>query len=111
MDGDIVMAIIPLKQIATIHKPAEVDDWGQVTPSEPIELKCRADERTEVVKNQLGAEVVSGVQIMFDKLPNVSYDDEIEFTNELGDTIKRKPVNIEPIRMINGKPTLTVVYL
>lgn len=105
------MAIIPLKQTATIRKPDEVDKWGNVTPSEPFDLNCRADEVTEVVKNQLGNEVVSSVQLLFDKIPNISYDDEIEFTNELDVTIRRKPVNIEPYRMPNGKPTLTAVYL
>lgn len=48
---------------------------------------------------------------MFDKLPAISYDDVIEYKNELDVTIKRKPENIEPIRMINGKPALTTVYL
>lgn len=105
------MAIIPLKQKATIHKPEITDDWGVVTAFPPITLKCRADERSVVVKNQLGNEVVSGVQFMFDKLPDIAYDDVIEFTNELGVTVKRMPINIEPIRMPNGKPTLTQVYL
>lgn len=105
------MAIIPLKQTATIHKPEVVDDWGEVTALPPFTLKCRADERTDIVKNQLGEEVVSGVQLMFDKLPDIAYDDVIEFINELGVSVKRKPVKIEPIRMPNGKPTLTQVYL
>lgn len=105
------MAMIPLKQMVLIHKPAIVDDWGEVTAQEPITLKCRADEKTDVVKNPQGAEVVSGVQLMFDKLPAISYDDVIEYKNELDVTVKRKPVKIEPIRMPNGKPTLTAVYL
>ena len=105
------MAMIPLKQTVLIHKPAIVDDWGEVTAQPPITLKCRADERTDVVKNPQGAEVVSGVQLMFDKLPAITYDDVIEYTNEIGVAVKRKPVKIEPIRMPNGKPTLTAVYL
>lgn len=103
--------MIPLKQTVLIHKPEIVDDWGEVTTLPPITLKCRADERTNVVKNQLGAEVVSGVQLMFDKLPAISYDDVIEYKNELDVTVKRKPLKIEPIRMPNGRPTLTQVYL
>lgn len=105
------MALIPLKQSVLIHKPAIVDDWGEVTAQPPITMKCRADERTDVVKNPQGAEVVSGVQLLFDKLPAISYDDVIEYTNEIGVTVKRKPVKIEPIRMVNGKPALTTVYL
>ncbi|WP_060210506.1 hypothetical protein [Sporosarcina koreensis] len=105
------MAIVPLKQRVLVHRPATKNEWGETTKLPPIAYKGRADERTEVVKNPQGAEVVSGVQIMFDKLPDVRYDDEIEYTNEIGVTVKRRPVKIEPIRMLNGKPTLTVVYL
>ncbi|QIG62525.1 hypothetical protein [Sporosarcina phage Lietuvens] len=105
------MAIIPLKQRAIIHKPGEENEWGEVAGLPPITLKCRADERTDIVKNNLGQEVVSGVQLMFDKLPDIAYDDVIEYTNELGVTVKRKPVKIEPIRMVNGKTTLTQVFL
>lgn len=105
------MAVIPLKQTALVHKPAIVDDWGEVTAQPPFTLKCRADEKTEVVKNPQGSEVVSGVQLMFDKLPNITYDDVIEYINELGVAVKRKPVKIEPIRMVSGKPMLTAVYL
>ena len=105
------MPIIPLKQRVIVHKPESIDDWGIGTPGEQIPMKCRADEKTEVVKNKVGDEVVTSAQFLFDKLPNIAYDDEIEYTNELGVTIKRKPELIEPIRLINGKPTLTAVYL
>ena len=105
------MAIIPLKQTVNVHKPGGRNEWGEVTGGEVIAMKCRADERSEIVKNVAGAEVLSGVQLLFDKLPNIAYDDVIEFTNELDVTVKRKPVKIEPIRMPNGKPTLTAVYL
>lgn len=105
------MAIIPLKQSATITKPGTMDDWGNGTQGETNILKCRADETVKTVVNTLGKEVVSNVSLLFDKLPNIAYDDEISYSNELGVTIKRKPVLISPIRMINGKPTLTEVHL
>ena len=105
------MAIVPLKQRVTVHKPSETNDWGETTPGAIVEYKCRADEKTEIIKNQHGVEVVSSVQIMFDKLPDIAYNDVIEYTNELDVTVKRKPEKIEPIRMPNGKPTLTMVYL
>jgi len=109
------MALIPLKQTVIVHKGSVLDDWGNGAPGDPITMKCRADEKIERVKNlastTLNDEVMSSVQFIFDKLPNIAYDDEIEFTNELGVTIKRSPVLIEPIRMINGKPSLTTVYV
>ena len=109
---DVVMAMIPMKQSVTIQRKGVKDEWGEeITAPTSFTLKCRVDERTQVVQNQLGDEVVSGMEILFNKLPDVRYDDVIEYTNELGVTIKRTPIKIEPVRMINGKPTLTAVLL
>lgn len=109
------MAIIPLKQSVIVYYKATENEWGEVESMPPVTLKCRVDEKTEYVKNlassTLNAEIISNVQIIFDKLPNISYEDTIEFTNELGVKMSGKPLLIEPIRMINGKAALTTVYL
>ncbi len=105
------MALVPLKQQITIHRGGGKDEWGYPIPGKTIELKARVDEKTEVVQNQAGTEVVTGVQIMLDKLADIRYSDEISYTDELGRQTKRKPIRIEPVRMINGKAVLTVVYL
>lgn len=104
------MAMIPLRQSVTITRKGVVDEWGEGSAPTIFTLKCRVDERTTVVKNQLGNEVVSGMEITFDKLANIRYDDVIKYTNELGVTVERTPLKIEPIRMINGKPVMTAVY-
>ena len=109
MDGA-VMALIPLKQTITVVPPGIRDEWGNSVRGVPYTLKARVDEVTATVQNQVGDEVLSGFTIMLDKLADLSYDHEIIFTNELGVTIKRKPIKIEPIRMINGKAALTTVY-
>lgn len=105
------MALVPLKQKITVHRGGGTDDWGYPILGETFEYKARVDEKTEVVQNQAGNEVVTGVQIMLDKLADIRYSDEISYTDELGRQTKRKPVKIEPVRMINGKAVLTVVYL
>ncbi len=105
------MAIVPMKQTATIRRPGATDEWGETTSPEYIfTLKCRVDERTQVVQNRLGDEVVSGMELLFDKLADIRYDDVISYMNELGVTVERTPIKIEPIRMINGKPAMTAVY-
>ncbi|WP_252431376.1 hypothetical protein [Peribacillus butanolivorans] len=105
------MAMVPMKQSVIIQRKGVADEWGEGGAVTSFTLKCRVDERTQVVQNQIGDEVVSGMEILFNKLPDVRYDDVIEYTNELGVTIKRTPIKIEPVRMINGKPTLTAVHL
>jgi hypothetical protein len=105
------MALVPLKQKITVHRGGGKDEWGYPIPGETFEYKARVDEKTEKVLNQAGEEAVTGVEIMLDRLADVRYSDEIEYMDELGRQTKRKPVKIEPVRMINGKAVLTVVYL
>ncbi len=107
------MAIVPLKQTVYVRKliTDTNDGWDVDTHGEPIEYKARATEKVETVTNQLGDEVTASVKILFDKLPDISYDDIVSFTNELGVKIEHQPLSIRPIRMVNGKPTLTAVHL
>lgn len=104
------MALIPLKQRIKVYPVGEKDEWGNSAEPEPYTLKARVDEETTVVQNRLGEEAVSGMTIMLDKLAAITYDDTIEYTNELGVTVKRKPIKIEPVRLPSGKPTLTTIY-
>lgn len=105
------MAIIALNQQVIVTKPGTSDGWGGTVPGVSITHKVRVSERTEIVKNQVGEEAVSSMTIIFNKLPDVRYDDVITYTNELGDTIERSPLAIEPKRMLNGKPIITEVYV
>lgn len=105
------MALIPLKQTVTVIRQGEVDRWGNpVTPEQRIPLKCRVDESSQKVQNSIGDEVVAGMEITLDKLVDIRYSDQLEYTNELNITIKRTPIKIEIVRALNGKPILTVVY-
>lgn len=104
------MAIIPLKQKVLIERSIEEDEWGEKL-TQTFELKCRVDEGAKVVKNRQGVEVVSSAQILLNKMADVTYDDYVVFTDELGRTMREKPLAISPIRMINGKATLTEVAL
>lgn len=107
------MAIIPLKQTVTVRKLVKVDDdgWDEETWSQPIAHKVRATEKVEIVMNALGEEKTASVKLLFDKLPDIAYTDEITYENELGVKITRTPLSIKPIRMVNGKSTLTAVHL
>lgn len=107
------MAIVPLKQTVTVRKwLADNDDgWSVEDWSEPITYKVRATERVEIVTNPIGEEKTASVKLLFDKLPDITYVDEITYINELDVKITRTPLSIKPIRMVNGKPTLTAIHL
>lgn len=107
------MPIVPLKQKAFVRKyiADNNDGWATDNYAEPVEYTVRATERFQVVTNRLGVEATASVKLLFDKLPDINYNDIVSYTNELGDTIEREPISIKPTRMINGKPTLTSVFL
>jgi len=104
------MAIIPLKQKITVERATQ-DDWGNETLEEPVVYKARVSEGTMLVRNRQGEEVASTAQIRLDKLADIQYDDYVSYTDELGRTIREKPVKISTTRMFNGKATLTKVHL
>jgi len=119
------MALIPMKQMVTIT-PAlldengnpQTDEWDRPITGTPYQMRCRVQEGTKLVRartstggvsGSLAEEVVSVVQIYFDKHPNISYADKITYTDEYGKTIEFTPLNIEVKRNLAGKPILTVV--
>jgi len=113
------MALIPLNQKVLIHKRVEgnagLDRWGNPVVSAPIVMKARVDEGSFVTSDQesyvTGKVVVFEIRVFLDGLANISYDDEIEFTNELGITVKRKPSRIKVKRNFAGNPDMTEVLL
>lgn len=104
------MARVAMKQRITIERSV-TDEWGEEVLGDSIEYKARVDESSTLVRNRQGDEVVSAAQILLDKLADVQYDDYVTYTDELGRTIREKPIKIAPIRDIAGKATLTEVHL
>lgn len=106
------MALIPLNQEVTVTRSEpDTGGWGGGGESVTVTHRVRVDEKLQKVENQLGDEVLSTAEIMFDKLADVEYSDTIKYVDERGREIERQPKLIEPIRMINGRAALTVVYL
>jgi hypothetical protein len=110
------MAIIALKQEITVHKASdELDSWGNPIEAPPVKLKCRIDEGSYVTTTQsslqTGRSVIATAKILLDKIVDIGYIDEIEYTNELNITMRAKPKKISIKRDASGKPMLTEVML
>ncbi|WP_127506925.1 hypothetical protein [Paenibacillus humicus] len=105
------MALIPLKQTITVTKAGESDGWGGVENGAVLTLPARVVNETKTVKTPTGEEAVTSLRITLHKLADISYDDTITFTDELGATIERKPLSIAPKRMLSGRAILTEVYV
>lgn len=111
------MAIVPMKQKITVFRSIGVDEWGRPFPDDEIELDCRVDEGSFVVKNKTSGgattskEVVAQARILLDGLVDIREDDLILYKNELNIEIKKTPERINIKRHINGKPLLTEVYI
>lgn len=105
------MAIIPLKDSATITRYSTLDDWGQPTTGTPTTYKCRIDEGTRLTRDQNGQEVVSNTRILFDKNVAVDYDDDLTWVDSAGVTRTHKPIRISTKKSLASKVLLTEVEL
>lgn len=111
------MAVIPLKQLATITPASkDTDKFNRPVMGVPYALKCRLEESAKLVRTNTqgfvgSAEVVSACRFYFDKLAPVKMGDSISFTDELGNTRTFQPLSIEVKRGINGKALVTVVHV
>ncbi|WP_245415719.1 hypothetical protein [Alteribacter populi] len=84
-----------------------------------VSIPARVAEGSNVVVNRsgdgsgttAGSTQVAQARILLDKLADIRYTDEISFTNELGQTITRKPKEINVKRMLSGKPVLTEIFI
>lgn len=110
------MAVIAMRQTITVTRGGGLDDWGNPLPGEQLTLKCRIDEGSQVRQYRSAGTtdsevVVATARILLDKLADISETDTISFTNELGQTIERKPKEINVKRNVSGKPMLTEVII
>lgn len=87
------MAIIPLKQRVVVTPVLRDDEgnpitdrWDRPITGEPFTLKCRFSQGTKLVRSAtgsggvhgtIGQEVVSLGEFIFDKHPNLTYDDKL----------------------------------
>lgn len=100
------MALIPLKQTVLQVTASGEDDYGYPVESPPITLKCRFDERSDVVRTPNGDEVTTLGRFHFDKAVQVAYGDTLRYTDDFGNTTDYQPKLIAPIRGLNGKRVL-----
>lgn len=110
------MPIVPMKQTVIRKRGGGLDDWGNpLSPSESV-LKCRVDEGSTLTRymsagTSSSETIVANARLLFDKLADIRYDDILVFTNELGNTIERKPKEINVKRNNVGKPIMTEVFV
>lgn len=110
------MPLVPMKQTVLISRGGDgVDEWGNPLPPSTFTLACSVNEGSQIVQQMSGGlntseTAIARAKILFDKLADIRYTDEVSFTNELGETITRKPKEINVKRM-NGKPLLTEVFV
>jgi hypothetical protein len=111
------MAILPMNQsVDILRHDTEPDEWGNQSISETFSLKCRIDEGVAVrsyrsVGMTSDTVLVVTARILFDKLADIRITDTVIFTNELGLTTEKNPIEINVKRGVSGVPILTEVIV
>jgi len=110
------MGYFPTKQTITITRgTGELDIFGKRTGEEIFTKKCRAIEGSHLTVDKTvqaaGATIVCDLKILLDKLADITYDDDIEYINELGTIYRGKPKSIKVQRDFGGKAVLTEVLI
>ncbi len=109
--AEILLVTTVFDQTVTLHRndPDVTDPYGSHPTIDVVQLDCRMDETSKVVKNQQGSEVVSTTQFMVYGWSGVSYADDLEWVDGFGKTVKRSPLSIEFIRDKFGSVQFLVV--
>lgn len=98
-----------VKVIRKDPNPANMDPYGKRLTLTEVEIRCRIDETSKVVKDQQGEEVISSTQFYFPGSINVAYWDELQWTDAGGATVSKTPIAVELFRDGVGNRRLLVV--
>lgn len=115
------MSIIPLKQEIVVVKSFGLDEWGRkiTSPNSRITMKARVQENDKVKQSSGSANHVHQVIAQGDKdsvkiyvhgVVDISTEDKIEYTDELGRLHVYEPERIEVRRWLSGKALFTIIY-
>lgn len=105
------MTIVIMRDKVKIYKPGPKDKYGEVSGwLVPVTEKARVTEEMRRERNREGVEVSTSLTVLLGNRANVSYEDEIEYVNELGFVIRKRPIRIVPVPKLSGKADHTAVY-
>jgi hypothetical protein len=101
--------MINLPHKVTLKTGGELDVWGQPTQGRSVTKDARVDQRTRLVRDMNGKDVVSSAQIVLKGDVAVKYEDTLEWTDAFGNKYARKPLSIELLSDLSGKPLFVKV--
>jgi len=102
---------ISLRQTVTVYPAGDSDPNNPTEGGDPFDLPCRFEDKTEVVSDKYGRDVVASARILFDKFAPVDDAAEYEYTDESGMERRYSAIKTERKRWLNGKTLITVVYV
>lgn len=107
---------VPMKQNVKIHKQSssKVDKWGMPIHEETtIDVKARIDSNytKKTVSFGTGEDVVYTATILFKGLVDVRDSDLLEWVDDFGKVLKKKPLDVVTLNDLSGKVVMTKVVV
>lgn len=93
-----MLDLLPMTHVVTIESAAELDDWGLpldtvVSPLIAARISYNTQRKAVPVAN--GEQVVYTAEILFSGIPDLTYEDSINWTDSLGLEHSNKPLVID----------------
>lgn len=101
-----MLGFVPMPHKAKILRAAAaLDEWGLPIDTGDFEtLKCKVsyNSNRETVSVASGELVVYQVRILFEGIPQISYSDVIEWSDDWGNVHKKQPLTIDYLHDLSG---------
>jgi hypothetical protein len=108
-----MLGFLPMPHKVTIEKAGTLDDWGIAVAgqSQTVNARVSYNTRKESITVASGETIVFTAKVILEGLPEVDYEDYINFTDERGKSFKKQPLEVDYKFDLSGSAVAVSVVL
>lgn len=108
-----MLDVLPMYEKVTLTGGTGLDDWGLPIKGEPVEVDAHYRYNTErkAIATSDGDEVVYTADIYLPFDTGINYDSTVEFIDDLGETVSKKPLSVQHKKDFWGSPVILKVVV
>lgn len=108
-----MLDLLPLNEVITLKGSDGLDDWGLPVKAEPrdVAAHCRYNTQRKTIPTASGTEVVYTADIYLPFSTDINYETTVEFIDDGGLEISKKPLSIQRKKDFWGGPVILKVVV